>query len=144
MERIKITLPAAFRFSTVLNIRVTDLNYGGHVGNQVFLSLVHEARLQFLQHLGYSELEFDDTGLIMVDAAIEYKQELNHGDEVKISVAAAGFDKIGFDIFYLLEVRTGEQWIPAAKVKTGMTCFDYQAKKRVSVPQKAVEKLQFL
>jgi len=79
----------------------------------------------------------------MADAAIEYKRELNYPDEVKISVEAAGIDKLGLDIFYLLEVKAGEEWLLAGKVKTGMLCFDYAAKKRVSVPGKAIEKLGF-
>ena len=52
MERIKINLPETFTFSTIIKIRITDINYGGHVGNDSFLSLVHEARLQFLASNG--------------------------------------------------------------------------------------------
>ena len=66
------------------------MNYGGHVGNDSFLSLIHEARQQFLNHFGYSELQFENVSLIMADASIEFKKELNYGDEVKISVAAIG------------------------------------------------------
>ena len=54
MERIKISLPESFKFSTIMKIRITDLNYGGHVGNDSFLSLIHEARQQFLNHFNYS------------------------------------------------------------------------------------------
>lgn len=143
MERIKVSLPASFHFSTTLQIRITDVNYGDHVGNDVFLSLAHEARLQFLQHYGYTELDFEGAGLIMADAAIEYKRELNYGDKVKISVAATSFDKLGFDIFYKIEVKTGEEWQLASKIKTGMVCFDYTAKKKVSVPAKAIAKINF-
>ena len=39
MERVKIHLPDTFAFSTVSRIRITDLNYGAHVGNDTFLSL---------------------------------------------------------------------------------------------------------
>ena len=141
MERVKITLPPSFTFSTNISIRITDLNYGGHVGNDSFLSLVHEARQQFLVHYGYTELDFSGTSLIMADAVIEYKHELTYGQELKISVTAGGFDKIGFDLFYLLEVKIDGNWITAGKVKTGMMCFDYKAKKRVSVPQEAIELL---
>lgn len=141
MERVKITLPGSFQFHTTLYIRITDLNYGGHVGNDVFLSLVHEARQQFLKTFGYSELDFAGAGLIMSDAAIEYKQELKYLDEVKISVAAEGFDKLGFDIFYLLEIKLDNSWLTAAKVKTGMLAFDYTAKKRVQCPVEAIKKL---
>jgi YbgC/YbaW family acyl-CoA thioester hydrolase len=142
MERIRLSIPSIFIFSTYLTIRITDLNYGGHVGNDSFLSLIHEARLQFLKHYGYSELEFAGTGLIMADAAIEFKKELNYGDVIKVSVAANGFDNLGFDIFYQLEIVTDDKNILAGKAKTGMVCFDYANKKRVAIPQEAIEKLR--
>lgn len=141
MERIKINLPEVFNFSTNIKIRITDLNYGGHVGNDSFLSLVHEARQQFLYHFGYSELKIENASLIMADAQIEFKKELSYGDEVKIAVAATGFDKFGFDLFYKLEIITIETLILAGKAKTGMLCYDYQNKKIMSVPEKVISVL---
>ena len=140
MQRVKILLPESFSFSTLLTVRITDINYGGHVGNDSFLSLVHEARQQFLMHYGYTELQFESAALIMVDAMIEFKKELLYGDVVKISVAADGFDKLGFDIFYLLEVVHPEKNIIAGKAKTGMLCFDYTTKKITLIPEKAIAK----
>src|SRR5205809_834749 len=102
MERVKVHLPAEFNFSTNIKIRITDINYSGHVGNNSFLSLIHEARQQFLNNFGYAELQIENVALIQADAVIEFKKELNYGDTVKISVAASGFDKYGFDIFYKL------------------------------------------
>jgi len=136
MERIKTNLPANFKFSTVLKIRITDLNYGGHVGNDSFLTLIHEARQQFLNSFGYSELKLENTSLIMLDAAVEFKRELNYGDEIKISVAAAGFDKYGFDIFYKIEIIDEQKPILAGKAKTGMLCYDYDSRKLMHVPEK--------
>jgi YbgC/YbaW family acyl-CoA thioester hydrolase len=141
MERIKVSLPESFQFSTVLKIRITDLNYGGHVGNDSFLSLIHEARQQFLYKYGYEELKFAGVGLIMIDSALEYKRELNYGEEVKISVQAEGFDRVGFDFYYLLEVKNEDEWVLAGKAKTGMLCYDYALKKKVAVPAEALEKL---
>ncbi|QEC67368.1 thioesterase [Panacibacter ginsenosidivorans] len=142
MERVKIKLPANFTFSTIVRIRITDLNLGGHVGNDTFLSLLHEARHEFLKQHGYGETSFENAGLIMADAAIEYKKELVQGDEVKISVAADGFDKFGFDLFYKMEVVTATENILAGKAKTGMLCFDYTIKKIAPLPEKARLKLQ--
>lgn len=141
MDRIKVSLPGNYNFSTIIAIRITDLNYGGHVGNDVFLSLIHEARLQFLKYYGYSEMDFAGTGLIMADAAIEFKRELLYGNEVRISVAATGFDKLGFDILYLIEAKDGDQWVTAGKVKTGMLCYNYATKKKAPVPAEVIEKL---
>lgn len=141
MNRIKINLPDSFHFSTELVIRITDLNYGGHVGNDVFLSLIHEAREQYLLSLGYKELSFEGVGLIMADVALEYKKELSHRDRIRISVVAADLDKLGFDLFYKIEMETAEGWVLAAKAKTGMICFDYTNRKKVSIPEKAAAKL---
>jgi len=141
MERIKLNLPATFTFSTNIPIRISDVNYGGHVGNDSFLSLLHEARLQFLHHFGYSEMNVGGVGLIMSDVAIEYKRELVYGDIAKISVAATGFDRLGFDLFYLIEVIDEDTTQLAGKAKTGMLCFNYTTKKKASIPQEAIEKL---
>ncbi len=141
MERIKINLPEQFNFSTIIKIRITDLNYGGHVGNDSFLSLIHEARQQFLNHFNYSELKFENASLIMADAQIEFKKELSYGDEVKISVAASGFDKFGFDLFYKLEIINRDNIILAGKAKTGILCYDYTNKKLMAVPEEAKNKL---
>ncbi len=141
MDRIKLLLPKEFLFETSLKIRITDLNYGGHVGNDSFLSLIHEARAQFLQSLNYSELNIEGVGLIMADVAIEFKKELNFNDTVFISVTASGFDKLGFDIFYKLElVNANGGRILTGKAKTGMICFDYANKLKCSVPEKFIEK----
>jgi acyl-CoA thioester hydrolase len=141
MNRIKIEMPLHFSFSTTITIRITDLNYGGHVGNDSFLSLIHEARQQFLRSHGYEELSIAGTGLIMADVAIEFKKELNYGNLVRIWVAAAGFDKHGFDLFYKLELVTGEEVQLAGKAKTGMLCYDYANKKLVPVPTEVMERL---
>jgi len=141
MNRIKIDLPETFLFATTLRIRVTDLNYGGHVGNDSFLSLIQEARQQFLLSHGYRELSIAGVGLIMADVAIEFKKELNYGDEVKISVAASGFDKLGFDLLYKMEVVQDQQLMLAGKAKTGMMCYDYTLKKKTVVPEEVITKL---
>ena len=141
MERIRINLPQQFTFSTIIKVRITDVNYGGHVGNDSFLSLVHEARQQFLDHFGYTELDLENVSLIMADAALEFKKELSYQDEVKISVSASGFDKYGFDIFYKLEVIIEGELVLAGKAKTGMMCYDYNRKKLMAVPEKVRSRL---
>ncbi len=144
MNRIKLTLPESFSFYMELPIRITDLNYGGHVGNDRFLSLIHEARFKFLAFYGYTELDFEGCGLIMADVAIEYKAELKYGHTVRIWVQSADFDKLGFDLFYKLEIILASGNKIAAKAKTGMICFDYQLQKKTSIPEAAIVKLHQL
>lgn len=142
MARIKIDLPEQFSFSTSIAIRITDLNYGNHVGNDAVLSIIHEARMQFLKGFGYTELEFAGVGMIMSDVAIEFKNELFYGDVVIASVTADDFSKAAFDIYYKLEKASGDKIILVAVAKTGMVCYDYTKKKIALMPNEAREKLQ--
>jgi YbgC/YbaW family acyl-CoA thioester hydrolase len=141
MPRLKIKLPTLFSFSTKIPLRITDLNYGGHVGNDTVLTLIHEARMQFLKNAGYSELDFAGVGMIMSDVMIEFKNELFYGDVLIASVTAGEFSKVGFDLFYKLEKAQNDTTILVATAKTGMVCYDYQKKKVVSVPEEAKTKL---
>lgn len=132
MARVKLVLPDTFSFSTRIPIRITDINYGGHTGNDTILSLIHEARMQFLKSFGYTELEIEGVGLIMGDVAIEFKSEVFYGDVLTVHVTASDFSRASFDIYYKLLKNDGEL---VALAKTGMVCFDYGSKKIVSVPQ---------
>jgi acyl-CoA thioesterase FadM len=141
MARIRIDIPADFSFSTNIPIRITDVNYGGHVGNDTFLSLIHEARMQFLAHHGYTEFSLEGIGIIMIDVAIEFKKELFYGDIIRASVATSEFNKLGFDLVYKLETGGAHGMKLAAIAKTGMVCYDYDAKKLAALPEKAKIKL---
>lgn len=142
MNRIKIHLPEKFFFSTTISIRITDLNYGGHLGNDTVLSIIQEARQQYLLYKGYEELNIDGLGLIMADALVEYKKEINYADKLIVSVAAVDFDKIGFDFYYKIEIDNSGDKILAVKAKTGMILFDYQLKKKVTISEELINRLQ--
>jgi len=137
MSRIKVDLPKDFSFKTTISIRITDVNYGGHVGNDTVLTLLHEARMQFLKHHGFSEMDFGGAGLIMSDVIIEFKKEIFYGDDITIFVTALNFSKIGFDFLYLV-VKNVEE-IVVAKARTGMVCYDYKLKKIVGLPETVLQ-----
>jgi acyl-CoA thioester hydrolase len=135
MARIKIDIPSSFSFTTRIPVRITDLNYGGHVGNDTLLGILQEARVHYLQQWGYTELNVGGAGLIMSDAAVTYKGESFYGDMLEISIQAAEFTRVGFELYYLVETLRGEKRIPVAQAKTGMVCFDYTARKPVQLPE---------
>ncbi len=144
MARIKLLLPEAFSFTCKIPVRISDINYGGHAGNDTIFSLVHEARVQFLRSLGWGELDFDGHGLIMTDAAVEYKAELFYGELVRASVTAGEFSRTGFELFYKLETLgpEGRTLKTIAVAKTGMVCFDYTAGKITALSEEARKKLE--
>ncbi len=142
MSRIKIEIPEKFIFKTEIQIRITDINYGGHLGNDSLLSIVHEARVRFLNHLGYSESNVGGSGIIMIDAAIQYKSEAFYSDELMVEVAVNDFSGIGCDFVYMLANKNTSKEI--AVVKTGIVFFDYENRKTARVPIKFKEKIEEL
>lgn len=139
MGRIKLDMPADYSFSTDLTVRITDINYGGHLGNAAVLELLHESRVRFLRAHGYSELDAAGYGLIMLDSVIIYKAQAFAGDVLKIEVTAGEFSRLGFDLFYRITLKqTGAE---VALAKTGLASFDYAAQKRVSPPEPLIQKL---
>lgn len=133
-------LPENFTFTTLIPIRITDINYGGHTGNDTVLSIIHEARMQFLKSAGYSEMDFAGTGMIMSDAGIEFRNELFYGDVLIASVAIGNISKVSFDLYYKLEKELGGKKILVAAAKTGMVCYDYEKKKIAAVPEEVIKK----
>lgn len=139
MARVKLELPDHFDFSTELTVRIGEVNYGGHLGNDAVLSLMHEARIQFLNHYGYSELDIEGTGIIMADSIVVYKAEGFHGDQLVVEVAVGDFQNASCDFLYRLTLKeTGKE---IARAKTGIVFYDYAMKKTMSVPAKFREKV---
>ncbi len=132
MARVKLDLPSKFHFTTELVVRVTDINYGGHLGNDAVLSLVHEARIRFLKEHGYTESNIEGVGIIMANAIVVYKAEGFHGDILSVEVAVEDFQNVSCDFYYRLSNR--DSGTEVARAKTGIVFYDYGAKKTVRVP----------
>ena len=140
MARVRLKLPDSFPFETLIRVRVDDINYGGHLGNDSVLSLLHEARVRFLQHYGFTELDIGGAGTIMTDAVVMYLAEAFLGDIIRIRVTTGDFNKYGCDFLYQLDKNDGKE---IARAKTGMVCFDYGARKMMRVPDVFIERCKF-
>ncbi len=139
MARIRLELPSSFHFSTKIEVRISDINYGGHLGNDAMLAVIHEARLRFLKTFGWSEFNICGTSLIMTDCAIVYKSEVFHGETLRIDVAIGDITRTGFDFFYrIFSANTDKE---VGKAKTGVAFFDYQKKKVTSTPESFLAKI---
>jgi acyl-CoA thioester hydrolase len=132
MARIRLELPATFAFQTDIPIRIGDINYGGHLGNDAVLSIVHEARVRFLESLGYSEGNIDGCAILMSDAVILYQSEGFYGDVLIVEVAVTDIQSVACDIvFRLTNAKSGKE---IARAKTGIVFVDPTTKRIVAVP----------
>lgn len=131
--RVKIEFPGAPIFSVNLRIRITDINYGNHTGNHALVGILHEARLQWLMSVGFSELDAGGASLIMADLAIAFQQESYYGEELTIELYAEIATPKSFNLYYRVYKKAAPEK-NVASAKTGMVCFNYDTKKTVPMP----------
>lgn len=134
MARINIAMPANFIATLQIPVRITDINYGNHVGNDAFVALIHEARMQWLQQHGHTELAVAGTGLIMSDLLVQFRNESFYGDHVEVNIAVAEITRVSFELCYQLMTMRNEEKILLALARTTMVCYDYPRKKVVAIP----------
>jgi acyl-CoA thioester hydrolase len=139
MPRVEITLPDRFPYSTELEVRVSDLNYGNHVGNDAVLALIHEARRRYVRSLGHDEIGADGLGFVVGDAAVVYRAQAFYGERLKVEVAAGEFQSRSCAFFYKVSKEGG---VTVAEARTGLVCFDFKAQKAVSFPPGLLQGLQ--
>ncbi len=132
MARVRLQLPNNFSFRIEIPIRISDINYGGHLGNDAVLSIVHEARIQFLRNLGYSEFDIEGLGIIMTDAIIVYSSEGFYGDVLIVEVGTANFQSAYCDFVFRLTNKTTNKEV--ARAKTGIAFLNKQTRKISAVP----------
>ncbi len=134
MSRVKLNLPETFFFSTELPIRIYDINYGNHLGNDAVLRLMHEARVQWFRQCNLDELDIDGIGLVISDAVIVYQSQGLYGDLLTVEIAASDLGRYGCDFFYRLSNKLAGREI--ARAKTGIVFFDYRIQKVAGVPER--------
>lgn len=140
MPRTKIDLPQTFVFQTNLDIRIGDINYGGHLGNDSALTLIHEARVRFFRSLGYTELDIEGLGIVLADAVLNFKSEGFAGELLQIDIALDGFTTVGFDMYYRVVLKSDHRIVFTAK--TTIVFFDYKTRKKAAIPEPLLRKLQ--
>ena len=140
MPRVKIDLPEKFiSISIKIPVRITDINYGDHVGNDSLVAIIHEARMQLLQLHGFTELDIEGVGLIMSDLLVEFKNESFYKDIIDVKIGSSNISKISFELYYQLTTLRNNKEIFIANAKTTMVCYDYELKKVAALPKQLIE-----
>jgi acyl-CoA thioesterase FadM len=134
-DRVRISLPKRWDFATSLTVRVSDLNYGAHLGNDRVLALMHEVRVRWLTQLGWTELDLANSGVgwIQTDAAVQYKGEAFAGDVLRGELAVEEISRRGFALVYRLTRESDGAEI--ARGSTNLLCFDYKKRALAHTPE---------
>ena len=120
-----------FSFIFPYSVRVSDVNYGGHVANSAVLNIFQDARIALLASLGpFSELDLGGCGIIMPEAHVYFRAEMFLRDRLQVGVRCVKVKRSSFVLEYRIE-RAGEL---TAEGETPIVCFDYQKRKPCKIP----------
>jgi acyl-CoA thioester hydrolase len=126
-------------FTAEYTVTIGDINYGGHLGNDRALVIFHDARLRFLQSLGFSEQDIGrGRGIIMVEAGVRFLQEVFVHDRLEIRVWLTGIEGPRLPFQYEVQRKGDGKTVLAGT--TMFLAFDYQARKVVRVPALFLQK----
>jgi acyl-CoA thioesterase FadM len=142
MARTKLIFPAKILGEVSITVRITDINYGNHLGNDALVSIIHEARVKWLYLNGYTELNIEGAAIIMGELLVNYLGESFYGDELKILLGCGDTTSAGFELYYDIETNRNGQRVKIAIAKTGLVFYDYQLKKVSAMPEKFKRFLQ--
>ena len=139
MARISVELPESFRFSVRLPVYLLQVNNRNHLDNALLLTLVSEARVGFFASLGFSELDVDGVGIVVADAAVQYRSEAHHGETMCVSIDVADFWEKGCDLVWRMDEADSGRSV--AFGKTGIVFYVYAEKSARPVPPAFLERL---
>jgi acyl-CoA thioesterase FadM len=133
MARIRIEFLEPTLFTHEIPVRITDLNYGDHLGHDALVSLLHEARARFFRSLGKEESDVDGAGILLVELVVTYLAQVHYGQTLTVEIAAGEIGRSGCALVY--RVRDRDRGTDVALARTGIVFFDYDRHKVVPMPE---------
>ncbi|MGL4633187.1 MAG: acyl-CoA thioesterase, partial [Cetobacterium sp.] len=110
-------------FSVNYKVTISDINYGGHMGNERALLLFQQSRIELFKSLGVTEINVgDNVGTIQKDAHVYYKGEVYLGDELTIIIKNIDIKKTSLNFIYSVEKKEGGIVLEGSTI---IVAFDY-------------------
>jgi acyl-CoA thioester hydrolase len=116
-----------------IEVRVGEINYGGHLGNDKALLMFHDARLKLLHSLDLSEHNIGEgRGIIMTEAHVFFRKEVFLYDRLYVDIETGLIDDRSFELIYhIYRESDGKKVIQGT---TKQYAFDYDSRKTALLP----------
>ncbi len=134
MARVQIEFPEPTLYDMEVSVRISDINYGGHLGHDALISILHDARFRFFRAFGMNEADTDGCGLLISDLAVRYETEAFHGQRLRVEIATGDIRSRGCDLVYRVTDRESEKVVALAR--TGVVFLDLEKKRVARIPER--------
>ena len=132
MARVRIELEGPAVFTADIQVRVSDLNYGNHLGHDALVSLLHEARTRFFRSFGAHEADTEGCAMVVVDLAVRYRSEALLGQVLRVEIGVGEVGSRGCELLY--RVTHSDSGEPMADAKTGIVFVDPRERSVAPIP----------
>ncbi len=122
-----------YPFSTIIPVRITDINYGKHLGHMATIGILHNARVLFLSENNFDELNIDGLGIILLNSYYSFKKEAFFNSKLVVKVGIGEYTKLKINFLYKIIEKDTENEIMNGKEEVAF--FDYSKGKISRIPQ---------
>ncbi|CEI83930.1 4-hydroxybenzoyl-CoA thioesterase [Oceanobacillus oncorhynchi subsp. incaldanensis] len=129
-----------FSFYIPISVRFSETDMYGHVNNVSPFIYFEEARIAYLNSIGFLSKDMrQKDGIIVADLQCNYLKELYFGDDIRVYVKTASVGNTSFDIHY--KVMREEEAILTARGRLVYIDTEKKAPKKLSdaLKQKLLE-----
>lgn len=125
-------------YSTKFKVPFGDVDMLGHVNNTRYLAYFENARTEHLFSLAGMH-RFEEIGLIIAHAEIDYKSPAEFRDELRIDLRTASVGNSSWVYDYEIFNETKNRLVAIGK--TVQVAYDYKMDKSIPIPNEFREKL---
>lgn len=116
----------------MMPVRITDINYGMHMGLTAASGIFHNARVLFLKENGFSEMDIGGAGIMMLNAHYYFNNETRFNTILMINIAIKNISTSRFSFIY--QAVNQENGLIMVEAEEEFAFFDYQKRKLVKSP----------
>lgn len=123
---------STFRFYYPMVVRYGDLDAQGHVNNARYLTYMEQARVGYFTHLGlWDGRSFLDTGVILADVHITFRQPILLGQDIRVGVRVCKLGNKSLDVEQSIEDTSTGQILASASLV--LVAFDYRTQQSIPI-----------
>ena len=135
---------ADYGHEVAMAVRYDDLDTYRHVNNKKFLSFMEDARIDYLQSVGFEHHGLDEYGVVIARQTVDYWQAILFGDVVHVFTRCTRIGNKSMEFHHMLEVERGGERITAAGGVTVLVSIDPRSGETIANDSTVVERIRAL
>ena len=125
-----------------IEIRFSDIDKFGHVNNAKYLTFLEQARISYFNTVIGKNNEWQNTGIILAKAEIDFLIPILLDDKIEIEIAITKLGNKSFEISYKIIKNENQKLSIMAIAKTILVCYSYKLNTTIAIPIEWVEKVK--